>query len=154
MGKRGPRPIPKATLAARGSRKASSRPGEPDPAEGVPTKPKWLGTVASAKWDEIVPALVELGVMAVIYGDFIAMYCQAHQDLRDAMKIIESEGMICVSEKGGAYQHPAVSMKQSAIDRIAKFGREFGMSASAVRDVTKTPSANRKTNLSNAARKR
>jgi P27 family predicted phage terminase small subunit len=152
MGKRGPRPTPKATLAARGSRKAASRPGEPEPVSGLPQKPPWLGEIASAKWDELIPALAEQGCMSATYGDFLAMYCQSHQDLHDAMKIISVEGMTCLSEKGGAYLHPAVAIKQNAIERIAKFGREFGMSAASVRDVTKTQTA--KKTLANSARKR
>lgn len=146
--------MPQAALSARGSRLAKLRPGEPQPDTAIPKKPEWLGPIASDKWDEVVPALVELGVMAVVYGDFIAMYCQAHQDLHDAMQILNQSGMTCLSEKGGEYLHPAVSIKQNAIDRIARFGKEFGMSPSAVRDVTKTPGSDKKTSLANAARKR
>jgi len=153
MGKRGPRPTPQAILKAVGSRKAASRPNEPTPVPGAPPKPEWLDEIASAKWDEIVPLLMARGCMDVIYGDFIAMYCQAHQDLHDAIAIIKREGSTCISEKGGAYQHPAVSQKQGAMDKILKFGKEFGISAASVRDVTKTAS-NRKSTLSSSARKR
>ena len=146
--------MPKSQLAARGSWKAKSRPSEPEAVEGVPVKPEWLGLIASAKWDEIVPALVKQGVMAVLYGDFISMYCQAHQDFHDAMAIIKREGLVCFSEKGGAYQHPAVGIKQNAIREIARFGSDFGMSASSIRDVIKTPDRTAKRTLSSAARKR
>lgn len=154
MAKVGRKSVPKALLEQRGSRWAASRPGEPDARPGLPSKPAWLGSVASEKWDEILPALEEMGVMAAVYGDFLAMYCQAHQDLHDAQEIINREGMTCQSEKGGAYMHPAVAIKQNAIERIAKFGREFGMSASSIRDVTKTTRGDKKPALSSAARKR
>ena len=149
MGRRGPPPTPRSLLT---SWRASARPSEPEPSSATPEKPEWLGPIASEKWDAIVPELVSLGVMATVYADFLAMYCQAHQDLHDAMKILGEEGMTCTSEKGGAYLHPAVSIKQNAIDRIAKFGREFGISPSAIRNVIKVPTGDKKRTVS--ARKR
>ena len=121
---------------------------------GLPEKPEMIEvqTMASAKWDEIVPLLAARGCMDAIYSDFVAMYCQAHQDLSDAMKLIESEGMTCLSEKGGAYLHPAVAIKQNAMERIAKFGKEFGISPASVRDVTVTKTT--KPTLATSARKR
>jgi P27 family predicted phage terminase small subunit len=132
--------------------RANARPNEPEPSASTPEKPEWLGPIASEKWDEIVPELVKIGVMAVIYADFLAMYCQAHQDLHDAMELLSEEGMTCTSEKGGAYLHPAVSIKQNAIDRIAKFGREFGISPASIRGVIKTPGSEKKKTVSSRAR--
>lgn len=152
MGKVGRKSTPKAILELRGSKMAKGRPDEPEPVSGLPVKPAWLGEIASKKWDEIAPELAKLGVMAVAYADFLAMYCQAHQDLHDAIALIAKEGMTCMSEKGGAYLHPAVAIKHNAIDRIAKFGREFGISPSSIRDVVKTPTKDKASGV--AARKR
>ena len=52
-------------------------------------------------------------------------------------RIIEQEGEICESEKGGKYQHPAVGMKNKAIDRIMKFGRQLGVCAETIKHVQK-----------------
>ena len=119
----------------KGTERKRPRPDEPDEIEGDMTKPDWLGPIASAKWDEMVPVLVARKTVSPAYADFLAVYCQAHQDLHDAMETIERDGMYIVSEKGGMYQHPAVGVKHKAIDRIGKFGREFGLSPTSIRDI-------------------
>lgn len=131
---------PKSIKLARGTyRRDRDAGGEQQPQPGRPEKPSGMGPVASAKWDEIVALLEAEGQLSPLYGDFIAEYCRAHQDVADAERIIADEGEICVSEKGGRYQHPAVGMKNKAIDRLMKFGRQLGVSAQSVKHVQKAP---------------
>src|SRR3990167_6988974 len=111
MGKRGPPATPLKVLQARGSWRGKPKPGQPSPVDGEFVKPDWLGPIASAKWDEMVPLLRQKGCEAPDYSDFLAIYCEAHQEVHDAMEVIAKEGMLCVSEKGATYQHPAVGIK-------------------------------------------
>lgn len=151
--KGGRKPTPRPILSIRGSRHAKSRIGEPVPI-GSPKKPEWLGEVASAKWDELLPMLERMGVTAETYGDFLAQFCEAFQDFCDAKKEIEEYGgATCLSDKGNRYQHPAVALKLGAINRMLRFGCEFGLSPSSIRSVTKTDSKNQAPLIS-SARKR
>lgn len=128
----------KTLKIARGTLRKSRDVEEPHAVSGRPEKPDWLGDVASAKWDEVVAILESEGQLSPTYADFIAEYCRAHQDVADASLIIEEEGLCCTSEKGARYQHPAVGMRNQAIDRIMKFGRQLGVSAQSIKFVQKT----------------
>lgn len=105
---------------------------------GRPVKPGWLGERASEKWDETILLLEAESQCSPTYGDFLAMYCHAHQEFYDASRVIEDEGAYVHSEKGGVYQHPAVGVRNQAIDRIMKFGRQLGLSAQSIKFVQKT----------------
>ncbi len=135
MGKRGPRPEPLAIRLAKGTDKKRPRPAEPNEVGGEMVRPEWLGPIASAVWDSTLTVLRARRTVSPAYIDFLAVYCQAHQDMHDAMDIINEEGRFVHSDKGGVYQHPAVGMYGKAIERIGKFGREFGLSPTSIRDI-------------------
>jgi P27 family predicted phage terminase small subunit len=137
MGKRGPRPVPKTLRIARGTDKKRPRPNEPEEVSGEMIKPEWLGVFASEKWDELIPILRGRRTYAPAYVDFLAAFCQAYDDMRRADAAITANGdEYLTSEKTGAlYLHPAVGIKLNAIDRMAKFGREFGLSPTSIRDI-------------------
>lgn len=122
---------------ARGTAR-KDRSGKVIPARiGFPNKPEWLGLIASAKWDETVLILEAEGLLSPTYGDCIAMYCHAFQDLHNAERVLEAEGEYCHSEKGGIYQHPAVGVRNKAIERILKFGRQLGLTPASIMHVQK-----------------
>jgi len=103
-----------------------------------PKKPKWLGDIASSYWDETVKLLESEKQLLPCYGDFITQYSIAWQDFHKADRVIEEEGEYCHSEKGGVYQHPAVGVRNKAIERIGKFGRQLGLSGQSIKHVQKT----------------
>ena len=123
---------------ARGTNRPSRAKSDPSANPGRPVKPEWLREIASAKWDEVIALLEAENQLAPIYGDFVAMYCQAFQDFHDAQTTIDDEGKYCHSEKGGIYQHPAVGVQNKAIERINKFGRQLGLSGASIKHVQKT----------------
>jgi P27 family predicted phage terminase small subunit len=121
---------------AKGTWRAKKRPGEPTDAQGTMVKPDWLGPIARAVWDRQILVLRARGCESPAYSDFLALYSQAHQDLHDATALIAADGVCIVSEKtGGQYLHPAVALKNKAVDTIARFGREFGFSPTSIRDI-------------------
>lgn len=153
MGKRGPKPQPQQILKMTGSRKAASRPGEPEISPGVPVKPEWLTNEdASRLWDKLLPRLVQQGLMSELYGESLALLCEAYGDYLDAKRLIDENGPIAYSDKGSPYIHPAVNIKASADKRITTHLRQFGLSPSDVRDVTKVEQA--QDALTASARKR
>lgn len=148
MGKRGPRAEPRTLAIAKGSWRAKKKPGEPDEVTGEMVRPYWLGPLATEKWDELIPIMQGRGTYSPAYVDFLAAYCQAFEDMRHADDAIRQNGSEYLeSEKTGAlYLHPAVGIKFNAIDRMAKFGREFGLSPTSIRDIQadKAPAASSK----------
>ena len=139
MGKRGPRPEPRTISLAKGSWRAKKRPGEPTEVSGPMTSPEWLtGTVALAVWKATESVLIARGCSSPAYNAFLACFAQAHLDLVDALAIIASEGSILTGGAGGSYLHPAVNLRNRAVETIAKFGREFGLSPTSIRDIQAT----------------
>jgi P27 family predicted phage terminase small subunit len=134
MGKRGPKPEPTALKLFKGN--PGKRPlneNEPKPVSAVnsPAPPTWLGEVGQAKWRELAPQLYAVGCLTLLDYDGLASLCEAHDTFHAAMGIVEKEGMVAVSAKGGAYQHPAVGIKNAALQRIRQLGNDFGMTPSA-----------------------
>ena len=131
MGRPGPKKTPTKTLEMRGSWRADGRDSEFQPASGIPDCPDWLGDVGRAKWNERIEIMSQTdGLVTKLDGDFLALYCEAFEELIEAREEIKKEGATCESKKGGHYQHPAVGRKNKAIDRMRCFGALFGMSPS------------------------
>lgn len=104
--------------------------GVPTP-PSVPVKPAWIADkpIASVKWDEVIAELQEIpGLLSRLDSDVLSLYCDAWQQFHDAQAIVAEHGMISHSEKGGAYQHPAVGIVNKAREQIVKIGALFGLS--------------------------
>lgn len=141
MGKRGPRPTPTVALKLRGSKDVGGRrAGEIEPPAGLPEPPQWLNFVEREVWDQTIADLSRMpGLMTFLDRDMLASYCEAWGDFFEARAEIERDGPTCHSDKGGAYQHPAVGRKNSALERIRKLAAEFGMSPASRTSVKVTP---------------
>src|SRR3990172_18716 len=114
MGKRGPQPTPNAIKMLEGTYREDRHGGVHAPA-GMPVKPNWLGEIASRVWDERIDELSAVpGLLSSVDGPALAIYCHAWQEFDDARRVIESDGLISVSEKGGEYQNPAVGIQHKA----------------------------------------
>ena len=105
---------------------------------GRPAKPDWLSDIASEKWDETEKIMMKEGTLTEGCGDFLCMYCIAFDDFHKSSRTIDDEGEYCHSEKGGVYQHPAVGVRNKAIERINKFGKQLGLSPATSGHVQKT----------------
>ena len=129
MGRRGPPKTPPALDNLRGNPgKRGARRGGCLPSGDV-TCPSWLGLYGQAKWNELVAKLSPVdGLLKPAFEDYLALYCEAYEEVLEAKDEIAKEGATCTSEKGGAYPHPAVGRKNKAIARMKLFGSYFGMS--------------------------
>jgi P27 family predicted phage terminase small subunit len=133
MGKRGPKPKPTALKVFEGNRVRANRLGEVVPPGGPepPAPPDWLGPQGKAAWNEIAPVLFPIGCLTKSDYRLLCTYCEAWDDFFAARAVIEVEGMIATTDKGTCYQHPAVGIKNKAIQRIRQIGGDFGLSPSA-----------------------
>ncbi len=141
MAKPGPKKTPTPVLRLRGSRHVRHR-KDMKVKSHRPARPVWLSSVARKEWDRIVPILENLGILAPIDREMLALYCEAHADYLEAKALVKSllvktgekttkkkDGSIVMSG-GNVIQHPALSIRNQAWKRLKDICAEFGMSAS------------------------
>ena len=128
MGKRGPQRTPTAVLEARESWRAKTRGGEPKRI-GCAVKPDWLQGVASDKWDEIVPLLEAMRVLAATDSDILALYCRTFARYQEALA--QTSALFVTTETGRIVKHPCVSITEKALEQMLRCGRELGLTPAA-----------------------
>lgn len=77
MGARGPAPIKKTELTARGSRRAGERAGDLEFESKAPKPPTTLSREARAEWNRVVPLLAEQGVLSEADRAGLVALCEA-----------------------------------------------------------------------------
>ncbi|NOT02353.1 MAG: phage terminase small subunit P27 family [Phycisphaerales bacterium] len=132
MGRRGPKPLPGAILAFRGSPRANRRTDETVVAEpGIPPMPEWLNDHAKATWHDLAPKLSAMGVLTTADGLAFARYCDLWARWTDATRFIAENGMTTtITRRTGRVDHvayPQVRIASRLSDELLKLEREFGM---------------------------
>ena len=126
----GRRPDPTRMKLLRGTFRADrGNPQEPKPI-GKARCPRWLPRLAREEWKRVAPLLEAQGVLTDWDQTAFAGYCTAVADLREAEKIIKREGYVGTSVQGGQTRHPAVIVKNQALELIKKLAAEFGLTPS------------------------
>jgi P27 family predicted phage terminase small subunit len=100
---------------------------EPQPAKGEPVKPPWLKGRAAAAWKEIVPELARIGLLTVVDGHALAVYCEAWATYVQASEIVRTEGILIESYRGGKAKNPAAQIMRDSADLMMKVGGQFGL---------------------------
>jgi P27 family predicted phage terminase small subunit len=106
---------------------------EPAPPEGIPDKPDHIAkdVVASAKWDETIPLLQDMGVLSSADGTALGMFCEAWSRYRKATEKVEKYGDTLVSSTKYVYISPYVHLQKQALKDCHTFLTEFGLTPSA-----------------------
>lgn len=126
---RKPKPTEKKKLEGNpGKRKLNDK--EPSPDVVIPDPPDHFEGEALAEWKRITQELQTLRLVSAIDRASLVSYCQAWADYVKACDTIDEEGEVITSDKGGLYQNPWVSIKNSAMDRMVRISTEFGMTPS------------------------
>jgi P27 family predicted phage terminase small subunit len=145
MGKRGPKPTPKPTLKIRGSWRAKQKPGAKNSRGGEleyvrPACPQWLTGDARKEWKRIIPILEKMGTIIEADRTYIALYCKAYAEYREAESLVKSPLIITKKKKkklkdgtviesgGNIIQHPALSIRNAAWERLRKITNDLGLS--------------------------
>jgi P27 family predicted phage terminase small subunit len=96
--------------------------------------PEWLGSVARAKWAELLgPLQRRLGLQRELDRDCLALYCDSWQQKADADAVLAREGETFTTQNGYVGVHPCVQKRRRAIDLIRRLGIELGLTPSARR---------------------
>lgn len=145
MGKRGPKPTPKETLARRGSRHGQNR-TSPVVTATAPKAPDWLTPVARACWQAITPDLEGMGVLAQIDENALARYCTLWARWRESedslartgptVELFDGEGNVRYVQ-----QRPEVAIAATLSGQLTKIEAEFGMTPSSRSRIEVAPSA-------------
>jgi P27 family predicted phage terminase small subunit len=119
-----------------GKRAINHREPQPNPAR--PPPPKWLSEAARNQWDRLAKDLHEAGLLTYIDQLALALLCENYSIWYDAKKEVDTEGIVCVSDKGNRYQNPSVGVMHTAQKNLISLMREFGMTPSS-RSTIKIP---------------
>lgn len=137
MGKRGRRPEPTVLKIAKGN--PGKRPlnaSEPKPPSDGIVAPDWVSGVALDKWNDIVPKLIDMGVMTNADVDVIARYCVMHEQyLRYLEQIRRGLDVLVIRDDAGKIKYmqsaPAATMLNKLSASMLRIEQEFGLTASA-----------------------
>lgn len=142
MGRRGPPPTPTALLKARGSWRASTREGEPEP-EGELERPGWLPPEAAEVWDRLAAILDRMGVLSSSDELALARYCVIFAEWRALAVQIAEEGTLvrpledAVRDKRGRIRvrplkrNPRLGVLLELQTELGRLEKEFGLTPAA-----------------------
>lgn len=128
---RGRKPTPDAlkVLAGNPGKRDLNLGAKPQPAVDVPDRPKCLTGAARDEWDRITPLLAEVGCVAAMDAQVLAVYCQWVSVFREALDEVSREG-ITIAAKTSIKKHPAVVVLKDASEVIRQYSGLFGLSPS------------------------
>ncbi|HEY8667796.1 MAG TPA: phage terminase small subunit P27 family [Tepidisphaeraceae bacterium] len=118
---------PTAILALRGSKHAKARQSEPQPTKAAPKCPDHLSDAAKVEWERMVRLLLPQGMLTVIDGDQLALYCQAYARWAEAERELATGGTVVKSPNGYPIQNPYLSVATTAMKQMAQYLPRFGM---------------------------
>jgi P27 family predicted phage terminase small subunit len=100
---------------------AIALPEEFPPPESLPEKP-------AAVWREVVPELVEIGLVRSIDATVLEALCRAVSRAREAEAILDADGLI-VEGARGMVPHPAQRIASSSWALALRIAGEYGLTA-------------------------
>ena len=114
----------------------------PPPFKRVPpAPPEWLGPVARAHWDSVLPELMRLDLVKEIDGGALASLCECWELLVTSAEAVHREGLTVINTgSNGSEQHatnPSVGVLLKAQAAYRSWCGEFGLTPSAETKVVK-----------------
>lgn len=115
---------------------------EPTPQQSVPEMPKGLRRSARREWKSITAKLLELGVLTIVDGKALAMYCDAYADWQEAQRDCTKFGLVLdapvldennqpIYVGGRALTvrkvNPAFTVKNASMKTMKSYLIEFGL---------------------------
>lgn len=130
MGKRGPKPKPKALKELEGNPgKRALNDLAPQPT-GRPICPAHLEPYARDVWDRVIGSMPET-VYTAAEQELLAAYCLAADMQRKAALEIQDKGAVLVGPSGTLYQSPWTGILNQSAQRLATIGTRLGLDPTA-----------------------
>lgn len=127
-----PKPTPTKLKLLRGNpgqRKSNEK--EPQLAAEIPPAPPHLtDPEAIVEWQRLTQLLYEVGVLARVDANALALYCDAHAVYIEAKKDIAENGFNAVTGTGSIIQRPSVGVFHRCRTDMLRILTEFGMTPS------------------------
>lgn len=131
----GPAAKPTALKILHGSKRGRAQAKvEPTPELGAPSKPNWLGAIASECWDDLVPVLEGMRVLTVADRVALELLATVYEEWRNANETVELKGEtqeVSTQYSSKTQAHPAVAQRSDAFRRLHSMIQEFGLTPSA-----------------------
>lgn len=143
MGRRGPKPKPRAQKELEGTRRGDREApnAAPSPPPGVPAPPEDLadtpwGTVASQTWFDLAPQLKKRGLLARDFAiDFFGL-CDAWARWLYYRADIAEHGIKTVTEKGNETYRPEYAAMNNAWKEVRQMTARFGLNPADIGQVS------------------
>ena len=90
--------------------------------------PEYLRPAAAAVWNEIVPELVEIGLVRSVDTTAVEAMCDAVATAREAREILDAEGYVMKGHRGSV-AHPAYRIWRDSWTLAIRIAGEYGLTA-------------------------
>src|SRR5215469_4785417 len=129
--RRGPTPSPPALELLRGrpGRRRAGK-GPPEIPAACPEPPDALSVEARAEWEKILPALTEYGIVTVLDGAVLGIYCTLRAQWRELQSILHRDGLM-LTRAGGPIPHPALKASLDTAAALRLLQAECGLTPAA-----------------------
>lgn len=107
------------------------------PERVLPDCPDHLSELARIEWGRVAPELLRLGLLTVIDGPALALYCQAYGLLVEAEKKAAEHGLVVTMTNGNLIRNPYHSIATRARRQMHELMAEFGMTPGSRMQVTR-----------------
>lgn len=147
MGTRGPAPIPKEILRARGSWRGKETSTSPMVVRMTPDKPPFLIGEAGLVWDRMVHVLERMGVLAESDREFLIRYCLLSARYYQVEMYLMRKGMHTYPIKNkddkiiGVKMYPEAIVANHLAKLLNRMDAEFGLTPSSRGTVNKVVDA-------------
>ena len=139
MARPGPPPKPTALKLIAGNPGKKRLPqGEPKPMVEAPVPPKHLTAEARVEWERLAPILVRLKLLTKLDRAALAAYCQAWARHVEAEEQVAKASALAFTHNGYPIVNPWVTISKQAVDQMARFMTEFGMTPAARTRISRT----------------
>ena len=105
---------------------------QPSAPPGAPPMPTRLSAdpLAVAKWQELVPILLQMQVLTLGDGEALATLCEVHAAAQACLLELRSSGPVMHTDLGGVKPNPAGSLYKGLVGLQSSLMTEFGLTPS------------------------
>jgi P27 family predicted phage terminase small subunit len=97
------------------------------PVFDVPEAPEWLSDRQAYVWNEIMPDLVELGIVRSIDATILESLCVFVAMAREAEETVRDDGFTTTGAQGGIVVHPAFRVMRDSWKEARSIGEQYGL---------------------------